>query len=609
MLVSIAVRLAGSRVDPSLRLGAAGGALAATLLGAIWFAERPRRSRLGGEGRHARVAAQAQHRPDGCDEDDTLERTASRRSTPRLAGTVAEGRDANGLIDVHLDSTLRGRVRGQLKLVLQGVPLDDGGVSMTASGVDFAARGTPLYQGQIVALDGNRVTARVADGAGHALTLALVLQLSHSSNALQRDTPREPGVSAALGHLDARAAAAPRGARRPALGATARAPWRVTAGSSSSAASSCASSRRAGFRAAGERAFRSPARSGRWPNAVVRPVVVVNAAEGEPTSGKDKLLLRHLPHLVIDGAVALARELGAREAIIVHSADAGHAGDALCAAIKDRSARRFDGGREIDVVELPAGFVRGQEGAIVQYLNGGPALPTVMPPRPFESGVEGRPTLIQNAETVAHVALIGRYGAGWFRELGTPAEPGSALFTVSGAIGRPGVYEAAVGVRLKDLVAIAGGVTGAPRAFLVGGYACAWIGAADAAKLTLDEASLRTHGGSLGVGAVTVLPADACGICETARVARYLAHQSAGQCGPCVHGLDAVAAALEHPRPDRPRIERWLGHVAGRGACHHPDGTARFVASALKVFADDLPAHDHARCGRGRKRVLPTTKP
>ena len=333
-----------------------------------------------------------------------------------------------------------------------------------------------------------------------------------------------------------------------------------------------------------------------------RPVVVVNAAEGEPTSGKDKLLLRHLPHLVIDGAVALARELGAREAIIVHSAAARHAGDALRAAIEDRSARRFDGGCKIEAVELPAGFVRGQEAAIVQYLNGGPALPTVMPPRPFESGVDGRPTLIQNAETAAHIALIGRYGAGWFRELGTPAEPGSALFTVSGAIGRPGVYEAEIGVRLKDLVATAGGVTGTPRAFLVGGYACAWVGAADAASLTLDEASLRALGGSLGVGAVTVLPAGACGVCETARVARFLADESAGQCGPCVHGLDAVAAALEHPRPDRARIERWLGHVA-RPRCLPPPRRD----SAVRCFrAEGLrrrPARTRFRALRARPQA------
>ena len=183
VLVSIAVRLAGSRVDPSLRLGAAGGALAATLLGVIWFASGP-----GAPGWAAKAGT-----PASLLKHSTV-LTAATRTTPSsglparfnatLAGTVAEGQDANGLIDVHLDSTLRGRIRGQLKLVLQGVPLDDGGVSMTASGVDFAAPGTPLYQGQIVALDGNRVTARVADGAGHTLTLALVLQLSQSSNAL-----------------------------------------------------------------------------------------------------------------------------------------------------------------------------------------------------------------------------------------------------------------------------------------------------------------------------------------------------------------------------------------------------------------------------------------
>ena len=146
-----------------------------------------------------------------------------------------------------------------------------------------------------------------------------------------------------------------------------------------------------------------------------RPVVVVNAAEGEPTSGKDKLLLRHLPHLVIDGAAALARELGARQAFIVHSETARHAGDALRAALDDRSRDACT----IEAVALPSGFVRGQETAVVQYLNGGPALPRLQPPRPFQSGVGGRPTLVQNAETAAHIALIGRYGAAWFRELGT----------------------------------------------------------------------------------------------------------------------------------------------------------------------------------------------
>jgi NADH:ubiquinone oxidoreductase subunit F (NADH-binding) len=329
------------------------------------------------------------------------------------------------------------------------------------------------------------------------------------------------------------------------------------------------------------------------------PVVVVNAVEADPMSGKDKLLLRHLPHLVIDGAAALAGELGASEAFILYSASARRAGDALRAALAERRAQRFDP-CTIEAVELQAGFVRGQETAVVQYLNGGPALPTVVPPRPFQSGVGGAPTLVQNAETAAHVALIGRYGSRWFRELGTPTEPGTALFTLTGAVGRQGVYEAALGSPLGDLVAGAGGLQGTPRGFLVGGYAGAWVDARAAGSLRLDEASLRARGGTFGVGAVAVLAEDACGVCATARIVRFLASESAGQCGPCVHGLEAIATAFERPDPDTARIERWLGQVRGRGACRHPDGTARLVASSLKVFEAELRNHDPARCGTAR---------
>lgn len=184
VLVSIAVRLTRSRVDPSLRLGAAAGALAATLLGAIWFASGP-----GASGWAAKAGTPASLLKHGTVLTVATTTAAAGSQLPAsfnasLTGTVAEGQNANGLVDVHLDSTLRGGIRGKLNLVLQGFPVDDGGVSMTASGVDFAARGTRLYQGQIVALNGNHVTARLADGAGHTLMLALVLQLSQGSNAL-----------------------------------------------------------------------------------------------------------------------------------------------------------------------------------------------------------------------------------------------------------------------------------------------------------------------------------------------------------------------------------------------------------------------------------------
>jgi NADH:ubiquinone oxidoreductase subunit F (NADH-binding) len=326
-----------------------------------------------------------------------------------------------------------------------------------------------------------------------------------------------------------------------------------------------------------------------------RAVVVVNAAEGEPLSGKDKLLLRALPHLVLDGAVALAGALGATGVVIAHSAAARAEQDALDFALAERVSRGLHVCLSIRRAAVPDTYVAGQETALVSFLNGGPALPTFTPPRPFERGVGGRPTLVLNAETVAHAALVARHGSAWFGRGET------ALFTVSGAVGRPGVYEARVGTALARLVADAGGLSRAPRAVLVGGYAGGWIDAGKARTLTLDEEALRRAGGTLGVGAVAVLPQGACGICETARIVRYLAAESAGQCGPCVHGLAAIADRLERPGPPAELLRRWAADVAGRGACRHPDGAARLVASALTVFRRELEAHDPRRCKRAAR--------
>lgn len=332
-----------------------------------------------------------------------------------------------------------------------------------------------------------------------------------------------------------------------------------------------------------------------------RPVVVVNAAEGEPLSAKDKLLLGSVPHLVIDGAVALATALNAHDIFIAHSAGARAEGEALGIALAERASRGMDGRVSIRRVAVPDTYVAGQETALLSFLNGGAALPTLTPPRPYESGVGGRPTLVQNAETVAHAALIARHGAAWFREVGTSDEPGSALFTLSGAVACPGVYEAAFGTPLIQLVEEAGGLTRNPRAALLGGYEGAWVDARVAHELTLDEATARAHAATLGVGTVAILPDGACGVCHTARIVRYLAEESAGQCGPCVHGLAAMADRLEQPRPDEALLRRWAGEVTGRGACRHPDGAARLVASALRVFGGELEGHDRRRCGKAER--------
>jgi len=332
-----------------------------------------------------------------------------------------------------------------------------------------------------------------------------------------------------------------------------------------------------------------------------RAVVVVNATEAEPVCAKDKVLLRHVPHLVLDGAAAVATALGAREAIVVVG-ESAHAEQATVAHAIDARARQGSDGRvTLRLAVAPPMFVAGEETALVSLLNGRAAKPTFKPPLPFERGVGGAPTLIQNAETLAHVALIARFGPEWFRELGTVEEPGSALVSVSGAVRRPGVHEFALGTPLREVVAGAGGLTAPAQALLVGGYFGSWVTAEQAQRLELCAASLRRVGASLGAGAVVVLPASACGVRETARVARWLADESAGQCGPCVHGLAAVAHALERLAAAggadvRPQLERWLGQIEGRGACRHPDGAVRFVASALAVFEDEIRRHLRGRC-------------
>jgi NADH:ubiquinone oxidoreductase subunit F (NADH-binding) len=341
-----------------------------------------------------------------------------------------------------------------------------------------------------------------------------------------------------------------------------------------------------------------------------RPTVVINATEGEPPSRKDHVLMRGAPHLVLDGAAVCAAMVGAREAIVALEASSRKEFAALDKALAQREQAGTDGRLKILLETVPDGFVIGEERALIDALNGGPGKPTNAPPRPFQKGVNGRPTHVQNAETAAQLALIARHGADWFRALGTDAEPGSALVTLTGAVTHPGVYEIPLGARLDELLDAAGGISEPVRAYLIGGYFGSWINASDAAGLRLSNADLAPLGGGLGARAIVALPMTACGLAETARVARYLSNESAGQCGPCVHGLDAIAGGMERlARGDGRQltdIDRWLELVKGRGICRHPDGAAKLVGSALTVFADEVRRHTVDRkCTGNGQAILP----
>jgi NADH:ubiquinone oxidoreductase subunit F (NADH-binding) len=345
-----------------------------------------------------------------------------------------------------------------------------------------------------------------------------------------------------------------------------------------------------------------------------RPVVVANGCEGEPASRKDKTLLAHAPHLVLDGAAAAAAAVGADQIhLCIERGDPALARE-LRSRIDERAAARRDRAR-IVLHEVPDRYVAGEESALVHWLNGGEAKPTAVPPRPFERGVGRRPTLVDNVETLAQVGLITRHGADWFRAIGTPDQPGTTLLTITGGVDRPGVYEVAGGTALPDLLQAAGGTLDAAQAILLGGYFGTWTTATAARALTIDPASLATARASIGCGVVVALPHDACGLAESARVVDWLARQSAGQCGPCVHGLDAMAqgmAALVTKPADgwvADRLAQLMGLVERRGACRLPDGAVRFAASALAVFAEHAALHDQVGPCPQRPAVLPTPAP
>jgi NADH:ubiquinone oxidoreductase subunit F (NADH-binding) len=323
--------------------------------------------------------------------------------------------------------------------------------------------------------------------------------------------------------------------------------------------------------------------------------LVANGSESEPASRKDRVLMIRCPHLVLDGLALIARAL-ATDAIVIAVHDRA-AADSLQRALAERAdlptAR---------IVRGEAAFVAGESHALLNGVAGSPAVPSGRAVHATTHGLSGAPTFLANVETFAQLAVLARIGPAAFARTGSAHEPGTRLFTVGGAVPRPGVVEAPAGVPLDFLLGAPDRVAGV----LLGGYHGVWT---SLAPLALSVPAVADAGLSLGAGVAYVLDDTTCPLGEVGRVARWLAGQSAGQCGPCVFGLPALAADLEAiVRADRAGVERAERHLAvlpGRGACAHPDGTARFVRSALAHFQADLAAHARGGCGRPVVGQLP----
>ncbi len=330
----------------------------------------------------------------------------------------------------------------------------------------------------------------------------------------------------------------------------------------------------------------------KWAAVAGRPggdaVVLANGAEGEPLSRKDRTLMARRPHLVLEGALLAAESVGARRVILYIGNDHEEAAAAMLRALGERPGHERN---RFELLRAPARYVAGEESAAVHFANASVATPTEIPPRPFEKGVGGLPTLVQNVESLARAALIAR---GY-------AAPPRVLLTVAGAVRSPGVIEVDAGATVSEAIERVGGASGSLRAALIGGYFGAWLDAESALDLELDAARLRDTGRSLGCGVLWLLPADASPVEMTARVMRYLASESAAQCGPCFFGLRSLSdtcdriAAGHADGGDHERLWRWAGIAKGRGACRHPDGAAGFLQSALVEFEAEFAAASRRR--------------
>ncbi len=332
-----------------------------------------------------------------------------------------------------------------------------------------------------------------------------------------------------------------------------------------------------------------------------RAVVVVNASEGEPASHKDAALMTCAPHVVLDGAAAVAHALGTREVHIVVPSELPSARAIVGQALRERA---IAGERlKVRLHDGAPRFVAGQAQAVLQLLAGRENLPVSAWQPEAVRGHKGRPTLLSNAETFAHLGHLARVGSAGYAAFGTAQEPGTTLLTLRGDGWDPQVCEVAFGTPLTDVLTR----EELAQPLLLGGYHGSWLRPSQLSGLTVSRRAIADAGASIGAGVMLPLTQGWCPLVRTATLVDYLAGQSAGRCGPCKNGLPALAGALRdlvHRGGPVGRVEELCGLVAGRGACAHPDGTSRLVASMLARFPDEVDSHSLGTCRGGRDGVF-----
>lgn len=336
--------------------------------------------------------------------------------------------------------------------------------------------------------------------------------------------------------------------------------------------------------------------------------VVANGEEGEPASVKDRWLLRNRPHLVLDG-LRLAAAMVAADRAYVYMSDPESA-RSVEAALTERPF----GDIAIELHVVAAGYIAGEETAVTRAINGGPVKPTDKPPRPFQKGVGGLPTLVSNVETLANLPYLQRHGAAAFRSRGTSRSPGTFLVTLTGAGVPPGLYEIPHGLPFCELLALHGVSSERVQGALLGGYFAGLLNRTAALDATLDHETLRGLGSGLGCGAIAILTDD-CPVAVAASVLAYFDRENAGQCGSCFNGTAAMAAVAGALRDgvagpdDLARLRRWSVQLRGRGACATLDAATNMAGTLLDQFPDVVARHLDNACAACAVKAFDAQRP
>jgi NADH-quinone oxidoreductase subunit F len=328
--------------------------------------------------------------------------------------------------------------------------------------------------------------------------------------------------------------------------------------------------------------------------------LVVNGNEDEPGTLKDRLLLEDTPHQVIEGAVVAALAVGANRVVFYVNPDLVRSLAALRLALDQWSASDLPAlaggalGRPL-VMELVPGsghYIGGEETAAMEWIEGRFPFPRGKPPYPAQRGIHGCPTLINNVETLAHVPDIVLRGADWFRAQGLGGAAGTKLYSLSGDVLHPGVYELPMGTPLRSLIFEHGGglLSGKPlKAIFTGGPSNTLLTPADL-DVALDFDSLRSRGGNLGTGAMIVISEGTGIVKRVAEYVRFFAHSSCGQCVSCKTGSATLSRLLDRidtgrgTAADLATLENLCAMLPGSGRCHLVNGVVQLLDSSFRHF-------------------------